>query len=324
LHSFIPSDYNSWKEITLHNGQPRIAGVFSPHNPKAASLLPVFQRRVNEHPVYNHWRRSRDYRGAFAWSDVAARSDVERLPLYEEFYRPLGVRHQMMIALESTPSHLIYVALNRSHASFSEHEHQLLGSLQAHAAQALRHLQELHRLQSALSSFETLVDTLNQGIVCLTSHNRIKWASKRGRRYLHSYFGTAPNAHLPGPLYNWLQQTAAGADRSVHGPLTIQTDIGHLAVRLLIEKSERYLFLEEMSAQSTFGELRNLGLTEREAQVLGWVAQGKSNEETATILKMGPQTVKKHLEQIYSALDVTNRTEAALKVHEVLRRSRGK
>lgn len=74
--------------------------------------------------------------------------------------------------------------------------------------------------------------------------------------------------------------------------------------------------------QPTFEEFKPFGLTDREAEVLGWVPQGKSNDDTAAILTMCSQTVKKHLERMYSALGVTNRTKAALKAHDMLRRSR--
>ncbi|MDH5640594.1 MAG: helix-turn-helix transcriptional regulator, partial [Nitrospira sp.] len=80
-----------------------------------------------------------------------------------------------------------------------------------------------------------------------------------------------------------------------------------------------YLFLESAEPQRTFEALKTLGLTNRESEVLGWVAGGKSNEEAAAILGMGPQTVKKHLERIYDVLGVANRTEAAAKAHAVLR-----
>jgi ATP/maltotriose-dependent transcriptional regulator MalT len=95
-----------------------------------------------------------------------------------------------------------------------------------------------------------------------------------------------------------------------------------LVVRLLIEKKDRYLFFEELAIQPTFEALKQVGLADREAEVLGWVAQGKSNEDTGAILKVCSQTVKKHLERIYVALGVTNRTEAALKAQDILRRSR--
>ncbi len=324
LHTFIPTQYNSWKEINLHNGQTRITGLFSPDNRQAATLLPVFQRHVAEHPVCNHWRRSGHYAGAFSWSDVASRSDIERLPLYSEFYRPLGIQHQMMIALESKPSHLIYLALNRSHAPFTEQERQLLGFLQPHVTQALHHLQELYRLRSTLTSFETLVNTLNQGVLCLSAHNRIKWASARARDYLRRYCDHPPTGtQLPEALLAWITTPKAttGTPRLLPGPLSIHSRAGQLTARLLAEKQERYIFLEETPAQPMFEAFKQAGLTEREAEVLGWVAQGKSNDETAAILKVCSQTIKKHLERIYSGLGVTNRTEAALKAHALLRRS---
>lgn len=57
--------------------------------------------------------------------------------------------------------------------------------------------------------------------------------------------------------------------------------------------------------------LEALGLTPREAEVLSWVAQGKSNPEIATILGIGITTVKKHLEATFTKLGVENRTSAA-------------
>ncbi|WP_221794427.1 response regulator transcription factor [Oceanobacter mangrovi] len=54
-----------------------------------------------------------------------------------------------------------------------------------------------------------------------------------------------------------------------------------------------------------------LGLTERESEVLYWIANGKANREAAEILGMSPRTVNKHLEQVFTKLGVENRTAAA-------------
>jgi DNA-binding CsgD family transcriptional regulator len=61
-----------------------------------------------------------------------------------------------------------------------------------------------------------------------------------------------------------------------------------------------------------------LGLTRREAEVLTWVARGKSNAEIAAALFIAPGTVKKHLEHIYAKLGVRTRTEAVVKVVALL------
>lgn len=64
--------------------------------------------------------------------------------------------------------------------------------------------------------------------------------------------------------------------------------------------------------------LQSLGLTPREAEILFWVCQGKSNPEVCTILEMKLFTVKKHLENIYVKLGVENRTAASAMALEKL------
>lgn len=51
-------------------------------------------------------------------------------------------------------------------------------------------------------------------------------------------------------------------------------------------------------------------LTQREMDVLEWVARGKTNRDVAEILDMSPRTVNKHLEHIYEKLGVETRTAA--------------
>ena len=63
-----------------------------------------------------------------------------------------------------------------------------------------------------------------------------------------------------------------------------------------------------------------LGLTRRQAEVLHWVAQGKTNEETATILGCGYQTIKTHLKDIYLRLGVNNRAGAIGAAYDMLYR----
>ena len=53
-------------------------------------------------------------------------------------------------------------------------------------------------------------------------------------------------------------------------------------------------------------------LTERQLQVLRLLAAGKSNKLICRELNLGEGTIKVHLSAIYRALNVTNRTEAAM------------
>ncbi len=54
-------------------------------------------------------------------------------------------------------------------------------------------------------------------------------------------------------------------------------------------------------------------LTQRELDVLGWVARGKSNTDIAGILHISPHGVDAHLRRIYSKLGVFDRLSATLR-----------
>ncbi|MFO1501671.1 MAG: response regulator transcription factor [Verrucomicrobiota bacterium] len=69
---------------------------------------------------------------------------------------------------------------------------------------------------------------------------------------------------------------------------------------------------------SSYQPLLSLGLTPRVAEVLLWVAQGKTNADIATILGISESTVKKHLLEIFENLGVETRSAATLRALEVL------
>ena len=56
--------------------------------------------------------------------------------------------------------------------------------------------------------------------------------------------------------------------------------------------------------------LLELGLTPREAEVLFWLSEGKTNAEIGIILDSSRRTVEKHVEHILDKLGVENRAAA--------------
>lgn len=81
----------------------------------------------------------------------------------------------------------------------------------------------------------------------------------------------------------------------------------------LIEDNKRLWFLLDERSTST----RSHGLTKREAEVLHWLAAGKSNKDIGTILAISPRTVEKHLERIFQYLGVETRTAAAAEFYRL-------
>ena len=80
--------------------------------------------------------------------------------------------------------------------------------------------------------------------------------------------------------------------------------------------------MERLRKKSYRTLLEPLGLSRREAEVLCWVAYGKTNAEIGLILYLSPRTVQKHLEHTYQKLGVENRTAASARVFEVIFKGR--
>ena len=59
------------------------------------------------------------------------------------------------------------------------------------------------------------------------------------------------------------------------------------------------------------------GLSERETQIMAWVAMGKTNAEIGTILNISGYTVKNHMQRIFQKLNVFNRAQAVSRITRV-------
>jgi DNA-binding CsgD family transcriptional regulator len=60
-----------------------------------------------------------------------------------------------------------------------------------------------------------------------------------------------------------------------------------------------------------------LGLSERELEVLAQLAAGHANKEIAARLHVSPNTVKTHVARVFEKLDARRRTEAIRKAREL-------
>ncbi len=54
------------------------------------------------------------------------------------------------------------------------------------------------------------------------------------------------------------------------------------------------------------------GLTDREAEILALITQGKNNAEVAALTYLSPNTVKSYIRGLYRKIDVDSRTQAVL------------
>jgi DNA-binding NarL/FixJ family response regulator len=57
---------------------------------------------------------------------------------------------------------------------------------------------------------------------------------------------------------------------------------------------------------------RREGLSDREAEILALITQGRSNAEVAVLTFLSPNTVKSYIRMVYRKIDVASRTQAVL------------
>jgi DNA-binding NarL/FixJ family response regulator len=86
---------------------------------------------------------------------------------------------------------------------------------------------------------------------------------------------------------------------------------------LLAERARLDLSQVEVGAPAEKSAAMALGLTAREAEVLGLVARGLTNREIAARLVISVKTASVHVSHILRKLDAPNRREAAAIAHRL-------
>jgi DNA-binding response OmpR family regulator/DNA-binding CsgD family transcriptional regulator len=144
---------------------------------------------------------------------------------------------------------------------------------------------------------------------------RAVWQTPLARDLVQRYFGTETNGTLPAAMHEWLRSEAPVAAQG-REPRTLAVERDERQLVLALQQrtgdDDLLIVMREVSDAAVLQALvQSLKLTLREAEVLYWVAKGKTNRDIGDILGSSPATVKKHLERVYVKLGVETRTAAA-------------
>lgn len=155
-----------------------------------------------------------------------------------------------------------------------------------------------------MADSQQAADAAGDAIVAIDAERRVRWATPLARRWLKDQLDT--DGRLPIALRQWVGKNL---DPSFMLPTTER--------RLVFSRlgasrggDERLLIQSQAHVPEPDALVRALKLTQREAEVLHWVALGKTNVEVGAVLEMSPRTVNKHLEHIFQKLNVETRTAA--------------
>ncbi|MEX1664630.1 response regulator [Zhongshania arctica] len=175
-------------------------------------------------------------------------------------------------------------------------------------ARMLAHLSNARLTLSA----RVALDSAGQFLFSAAADGNLLWATPQAYHLLED--AGLDTQWLSENLPTQLRQLLAPHFNKEKG-LLIKAAEKALEIRYISQTgSDEYLLqLIDMERPSDVDRLRSaLPMTERESEVLLWIAHGKTNREIGTILSMSPRTANKHLEQIFRKLNVENRTAAAV------------
>ncbi len=173
------------------------------------------------------------------------------------------------------------------------------------------HLANARTAQSARHA----LDTAGRTLLAANRHGEVLWCTPQAVKLIEEALPDWNGAALPEPLTSWLGQIGDGGMTMAAPPTIPVSDDRRLLFSLLSTSNEGEILFRIAidDADSQMAILRHqYGVTGREAEVLLWVAQGKSNRDIGEILGLSPRTVNKHLETIYQKLGVENRASAAI------------
>ena len=181
--------------------------------------------------------------------------------------------------------------------------------------QTLDRVQARQLVATLVYALEAGLEHAGRAVLMLDSKGAVVHAGAVARALLDSYFPGSDLAILPRLIVRRLDNRDE--------PLSISGPRGQLVVRRIdgFDRPDVDVLLLEEHRDNVLNvrDLRRLGLTMRQAEILALVARGRETDEVATALRISPRTVHKHLERVRVCLGVSSRGAA---VAEAMRRAR--
>ncbi len=177
-------------------------------------------------------------------------------------------------------------------------------------ARIAAHLQRARQVRQAHGA----LDRLDQASLTVNrSRGEILWATPLGRELFTKYFGVHYEPALPPEFMRWLQRALQAAREGREFPILVETQEARLHGRIQeLDQTDEVLVLmrEESEAIIVRSLQQRFSLTIKEAEVVYWMVQGKTNRQIGTILESSHRTIDKHVEHIFEKLGVETRTAA--------------
>lgn len=306
MRELIPCIDSSYNEMNPSAG--RIQWTAEPANSRMGEFAPLFARLMRQNPLVKHFEDTADTR-AMMWSDFMSPEVIQQTELWQEMFRPLGVYSQMAMILPTPPGIVVGFAVNTDEKGFSERERAIFNALRPHLAHLYRSIRLLDETREgpgwtgALANEDGVIEAVTQNApdleeqtgIRLNEGERVPEAMRRP--FLNGVNGYHSSQPAVRSSSTRLSEEADGvAGWHVPGPIGPHI----VVVQTQVDASAR--------------RMAEAGLSPRETEVALQLAEGGTNALIARRLGIAEGTLRKHLEHIYRALDVTDRASAIARI----------
>ena len=319
LADLVVSDLTTLSVCDLKRGTRRVFG-------REAEALSdddrhSFDRHFREHPLVR-FHGTHPGGPTQRITDCLDPAAFRNSALYAEYYRRIGIKHVMALPLWIDGRNLISIVFNRSLSDFTNAERAMLDAIRPPLAALYRSMIVREEAGLGLTRVSELAPSGGWQMLRVAMDGRILDAATPALQLLHRFFpqeAVGCGAHLPATLGDWLSRSRNwGLDRpALHQgrQFTATRFATKLTVHFVLDPRDEaasWLLLKAELQEIIAAELKAFPLTEREREVLAFVAGGKTNADIATLLAISARTVQKHLEHVFEKLGVETRTAAAV------------
>jgi DNA-binding CsgD family transcriptional regulator len=301
--------------IALHHAPPIWVTAWAGDVPEA--VVKVSRAVADTHPMFTATLGVSRPDTPETVHGLVSDAEFRRTPLYNEVWRPMRMERELSTRIVQRHNIGLSVARGRG-PDFDDRDRAVMQTLHDHVLATILRIAAADNGHLALDRSRVPLQAVDWSVI--DGNGNVLRSRPAVPGLLQRYFNWTNPAVLPPAVKRHAIESIDNGTKTLLTRLSgeHQLDVG---VNPVAHAPGQYavFFMERQTAPDPIARLRAMGLTQREAEVVRWVAEGKTNSEIGIILGVSELTAKKHLENVFHKLGVENRATVVARALEAMR-----